>query len=462
MNYLAYIVRFVDTRKKVKEWLITTITIVMGSMLAYRIAFYPGSNMAPLIIALVVAVLTLRYPVFGLLVYLIIYPFVPASGGVDLPKIGILALTLLVLAVWWYQNIRAGLKPWLRPEYKWLFIFFLYLCFSPFLGLRAGFSVMDWARDIAPLLNLLLIPVMVDHLKEPDRRWVLYLVFVPVALGFIRDILLLLTGYGIIDIGLLRVFPIRLSTYHPGLFFGLGLVLFIQRAPRRWLWLGFSVMGAALTFLTQTRTVWLSLGFMTGLLLIFFSQHRRKAVVLIVVIIAAMGFIMFRGGGAVGYGESQAGRYQQLLGYQTDPSVKSRFDELYQTADLFKSSPVYGVGFGYQYHFWRTWVTAYKGSGYMDTNYTHNDITNVAAKSGLAGLVLFGLMLGYFVRELHKRRGSIKDPVAQTLALFGVIAIYQALFVGLSTPVFQTREAVFILSFIITVALSYNRGLPDE
>ena len=462
MNYLSYIIRLIDARKTIKEVLITVLAIGLFSMLAYRWAFYPESNIAPLIVAVIIALLTLWNLTIGLVVYLAIYPLVPASSGVDIVKTGILGLTLLLLAVWWYKNIKTGTKPWSMSEYKWLFVFFLFLCFSPILGFRSGFSVMDWARDIAPLLNLLLIPVMVDHLKQPNRRWMLYLVFVPVALGFIRDIMVLLIGYGIVDIGLLTIFPIRLSTYHPGLFFGLGLVLFIQKAPRKWLWLVLSAMGAGLTFLTQTRTVWLSLGFMSGLLLIFFSQHRWKAVALMAVILMVMGVVMFRGGALAGYSESQTGRYQQLLGYKTDPSVKSRFDEIYQTMDLFKSSPVFGVGFGYQYHFWRTWVTAYKGSGYFDTNYTHNDIFNIAAKSGLAGLVLFGLLLGAFIKGLHKRRNSIKDPVARALAMFGVIAIYQALFVGLSTPVFQTREAVFLLAFIIAVAFSYDRGFTDE
>jgi O-antigen ligase len=462
LNYLANILRNIVASKLLKEWLITVLAIGLFSMLAYRWAFYPGSNLTPMIIAIIIAVLTLWRPIIGLCIYLVAYPLVPASGSVDIIKTGILALTVLLLFIWWYKNIRAGAKPWLRPEYRWLFILFLYLCFSPLLGLKYGFSIMDWARDIAPLLNLLMIPVLAERLNDPRYRWLLYLVFLPIAAGLMRDIMLLMTGYGFAELVPLLLFPIRMSTFHPGMVFGLGLVLFIQKAPRRWLWLVFSLMGAGVTFLTQTRTVWLSLAFMVGLLLVFFTHHRRKAVMLIVVILAFMGLLMFRGGGASSYGEQQSIRYQQFLGYQTDPSVKSRFDELYQAMVLFKSSPVFGVGFGYQYHFWRHWVSSLKGSGYFDTNFTHNDITNVAAKGGMVGVLLFGMLLYGFARQLNVRRDTIKEPVAQSLAVLGIIAIYQSLFVGLSTPVYQTREAIFLLAVIIAMGLGYKRDEVNE
>ncbi len=462
MNYLAYILRFVDARKQLKEWLITILAIGLVSMLAYRWTFYPESNLAPMIIAIIVAGLTLWRPIIGLCIYLVAYPLVPASGSVDIIKTGILALTLLLLFIWWYQNIRAGFRPWLKPEYRWLFILFLFLCFSPLLGLKYSFSVMDWARDIAPMLNLLMIPVLAERLNNPRYRWLLYLVFLPIAAGLMRDILLLMAGYGLAELGPLLFFPIRMSTFHPGMVFGLGLVLFIQKAPRRWLWLAFSIMGAGVTFLTQTRTVWLSLAFMVGLLLVFFTHHRRKAVMLILVILAFMGLLMFRGGGASSYGEKQSSRYQQFLGYRADPSVKSRFDELYQTTDLFKTSPIFGVGFGYQYHFWRHWVNAYKGAGYFDTNFTHNDITNIAAKGGLLGLFLFGMMLYGLLKQLGRRRDILKEPVEQAIAVVGIVAIYQSLFVGLSTPVYQTREAIFLLSVIIAMGLGYKRVEENE
>lgn len=461
MNYLAYIVRIVDSRKNLKEWLIIFAAMIMFSMLAYRIAFYPESSLAPLLFTFIIMTLTVWKPVIGLAIYLIAYPLVPASGGIDIYKGGILALTVILLFIWWNSKIKTDKKSWLMPEFRWLFLLFLYLCLSPLLGFKYDFTITDWARDIAPLFNLLLIPLITDHLKDSRNRWLLYLVFVPIALGMIRDALFLLSGYGFLGARVLLYFPVRLSTYHPSMIFGLGLVLFIQKAPRRWWWLAFSILGAGITFLSPTRTIWLSLGFMVGLLLIFFSQHRKKAIALMVLVLVTMGIFMFKGGLGT-YDESQQNRYQLMLGYKSDASVNSRLDELYQTIDLFKSSPILGVGFGYQYHFWRIWVTAYKGSGYFDTNYTHNDITNFAAKGGLVGLILFWLMLHGFIRQLGRRRDSIKEPVAQALAVVAIIAIYQSLFVGLSTPVYQSREALFLFSVLIAMGLGYKRAATDE
>lgn len=459
LNYLSHIVRFVESHKRTKEWLISAVAVILGSMLAYRLAFYPGSTSAPLIVGTLILVITVWRPVYGMAVYLLAYPTVPSTESLNLAKMGILALTILLFGLWWWENIKSRKKPWLSGEYRWLFIFFAYLCLSPILGLRNGFSVMDWARDIAPLLNLLLIPVMVDHLKNKYNRWLLYLVFIPVGLGLFRDFLYLASRYGMVNTGWLLRYPIRLSTFHPAAFFGLGLVLYLQKADHRHLWLLVSLLGAGLALLTPTRTVWLSLGFMAVLLLLFYSQHRKKAIAGMALILVLLGLSIFRSGRV---SESQSDRWDQMIGYKSDLSVKSRFDELYQSIDLFKSSPVYGVGFGYQYHFWRNWVNAYKGSGYMDTNYTHNDIINVIAKGGLAGFTIFGLMIYGLMRKLAERRKYFGEPVAKAWATLGIIAIIQSVFVGLSTPVYQTREAIFLLAVLIAIALSYERKkAPD-
>jgi O-antigen ligase len=318
---------------------------------------------------------------------------------------------------------------------------------------------MDWARDIAPLLNLLLIPVFADNFKARENRWLLYLVFIPVGLGLFRDILYMAAHYGMVNIIWLLYYPIRLSTFHPAVFFSLGLVMYLQKAAHRNLWFMVSLLGVGVTMLTPTRTVWLSLGFMAGLLLIFYSQHRKKAIAIMILTMVLLGLAIFRGGQV---SETQAGRWDQMLGYRSDLSVKSRFDELYQAIDLFKTSPIYGVGFGYQYHFWRNWVNALKGSGYMDTNFTHNDIINVIAKGGLAGLAIFGLMIYGLMRKLVERRRSISEQVAKAWATLGIMAIIQSFFVGLSTPVYQTREATFLLAILVAIALSYeNKKAPN-
>ncbi|MDP2808186.1 MAG: O-antigen ligase family protein [bacterium] len=445
-----------------KDWLIAAFFIIITARLAYYLAFYPGSNVAPLIIAAIVIILTLYRPVIGIAIYLLGYPLIPASASVDIVKVGLLALTGLILFIWWWQNIRAQRKPWLLPEYKWLYLFFLYLCLSPLLGLKYGFSVMDWARDIAPLLNLLLIPVLADYFKEKNNRWLLYLVFVPVAAGMLRDMLFLLHAYGFPALPFLYFIPIGLSTFHPGLFFGLGLILYSQDAPQKRLWLLFVLLSLTVSLLTPTRTVWLALGFMVGLLMIFYSQHRRKAVILIIVMLAIMGLVLARGSGSGSYREDQAVRIQLMLGYQKDVSVQSRLDEFKQSGELFLSSPFIGVGFGYQYHFWRHWVRAFQGSGYMDTNFTHNDMMNFAAKSGLAGLILLALAFAGLIKVLQKKRKENPDSLSRTWAAFGTIAIIQSFFVGLSTPVYQTREAIFILAVIIAISLSYNSAVSND
>ena len=228
------------------------------------------------------------------------------------------------------------------------------------------------------------------------------------------------------------------------------------------MWLLLVVLCLVGSLLMPTRTVWLALGFMVGLLMIFYSQHRRQAVILILVMLAIMGLVMARGSGSGSYREDQTARIQLTLGYQKDASIQSRMDEFNQAGELFLSSPFIGVGFGYQYHFWTHWVKALQGAGYSDTNFTHNDIMNFAAKGGLAGLILLALAFAGLIKALQKNRMESPDPLSRTWATFGIIAMIQSFFVGLSTPVYQTREAIFILSVIIAISLSYNGASSDD
>ncbi|MCU0606098.1 MAG: O-antigen ligase family protein [Candidatus Edwardsbacteria bacterium] len=442
-----------------RDLLIAVAVIFLVSNYIYRYVFYPGSGLAPMMVLAFCAVLILWRPVYGIALMLVTYPFAPSTSGVGVAKMGVALLLGYNLFLWVWANARRGRKPWTWPEYRWIFIFTAYLCLSPLLGMKNGFSVSDWLRDIAPLLVLLMIPVMADHFGEVRSRWLVYLVVVPVAAGLLRDVLFLLNRAIGLGLAWVSILPVRLSTLHPPLFFMAGLALFISRAPRRNWWLALALLALAAAGLTQTRTVWLAMAFATLLILFFFTKYRAQAVVLMVLLIMGTLFFLYFSKGAEQVFSSQEERMRSLIDYQHDMSYQNRSKEFMEAGRLFLRSPVLGMGYGYQYKFYR--FIQHIGMGYLETNFTHNDVVNVAAKGGLFGLFLLFML---FRGLLHRLRARVRDDSGKTAGTWAVIAMtccFLSLFVGSSTPVLQTREASFIMAVVIAMGLSYGEKRGD-
>jgi O-antigen ligase len=392
-------------------------------------------------------------PVLGLALYLVAYPLVPAEESLNPLKIAIFCLFILILITWLINKSLYKERIFLKPENRFLYIFFLFLCFSPLLGLENNFGLIDWARDIAPLLNLLLIPIMVDYFSKKQNHWLLYLVFTPWILSTVQHIFLLLSIYDVPYTDWISTLP-YIIPLHPSLGVGLGLLMGLSKTPRRRFWLVFSFMNLAIAFLTPGRTIWITTLTVLLLLVVLTSHKRLWATLAIGILVFIMGFLFFKEGSA-SYVEHQGKRLQKLVEYRYDLSFENRLEEISQTGELFLSAPVWGVGFGYQYDFWRPFITGI-GPGFLDTNYTHNDMMYIASKGGLIGLILFGLMLYGMGKKLFQRRKENPGSIESAWATIALIALINSLIIGLSTPVFQTRSAVFALAILLTLGLGYK------
>lgn len=441
--------------KKILLGLFVATVIVLTSAMAYRLALYPGSSLAPLLLSAILGVFVLYRPIIGMALYFILYPLVPGSGEVNILKTAMLGLTLLMLGIWFYQKMKKRQLQAAHAKYKYMYLFFLYLLFSILLSGYSNYNVMDWARDIAAMLNLLLVPVLVDYLDDRKNYWLVYLIFIPMAMGILQNVLMLLAVYGVPLVDIVFSVPFRLNIFHPSWVFGIGATLYLQKVPpNRSVWLFFAVAGVMVTILTPGRTIWVTTIIITGLLLYFLSKYRKQAIVLIALAVVFMGLVAFGGFGGSTYGAKQSSRVLQLIEYQRDLSVQNRVYEAEQAIKLFKGSPIYGVGFGFQYHFWR-FITG-KGYGYMDTNYTHNDIINIIAKGGLVGLTLFILMIVGFFKMLMNRRIKTKNSNVYAWATIALIILISSIITGLSTPIFQARSAMFGLFFILSLGLGFT------
>jgi O-antigen ligase len=397
-------------------------------------------------------------PVSGLALYLVAYPLVPAEESLNPLKIAVFCLFILIFSAWLINKSFHKERLFSRQENRYLYIFFLFLCFSPLLGIENNFGLIDWARDIAPLLNLLLIPIMVDHFSKKENHWLLYLFFVPWLFSTVQNIFLLLAIYDLPFTEWVYNIP-RMIPLHPSLGVGIGLLMVIFKAPRKNFWLTFGVMNLATVFLTPGRTIWITTATMILFIVILNSNKRMWAIFALVILVTLVGLLFFYKGPAT-YLEYQKERFQGLKEFHSDLSFENRLEELNQTGELFLSAPVWGMGFGYQYDFWRPFITGI-GPGFLDTNYTHNDIMYIASKGGLIGLILFGLMLYGMGKKLFQRRKANPGSIESAWATIALIALINSLIIGLSTPVFQTRNAVFALAILLALGLGYGGATPD-
>lgn len=461
---MLYSVRYLGRHKKTQELILAIIFISLSSALVYRLVFYPTAQLVPFLALALAAIFIIRRPVYGTALYLITYPMIPSSGSINLMKLAILLLTLFLFAIWLWQKLRARDYAWRRPEYRWMFIFFVYLCFSPFLGTQNGFSVMDWARDIAPLLNLLLVPMLVEQINDRRNSWLLkYFFIIPIIISILRDLIYLASRYLPIPFNPLAFFPYSLSTFHIGVIFCAGLMLFIYKIKPKYLWLTAALLALAYTALTITRTVWISLAFTMSQMMAFFTKYRRLSLGFIALCLVAVGWLYFlpsEQSVSLKSGESQGSwlrmQTERIYGARhKDIAVMNRNAEFTQARDRFLSSPLYGMGFGYIYHFWRYHVSKLGGSGFWESNYTHNDIINFLAKGGIIGFILWVLMITVFLRLFYERRRRNKGKAAALLPTLGIIAIFNSILVGSSTPVYQDKNAMFFLTVILSICLSH-------
>jgi O-antigen ligase len=438
---------------QVQRRLLRIAVTILASALGISLVLSFNSPRTILLLGVSTALVIFWKPVLGLALYLVVYPLVPAEESLNPLKIAVFCLFILIFSAWLISKTFHKERLFSRPENRYLYIFFLFLCFSPLLGVENNFGLIDWARDIAPLLNLLLIPIMADYFNKKENHWLLYLVFTLWILSTLQNIFLLLSIYDVPYTDWVYTLP-RIIPLHPSLGVGLGLLMCLSKTPRWRFWLTFSIMNLTMAFLTPGRTIWITTLTILLLIVIFSSNKRPWATVATGILVLTMGFLFFKGGSA-SYVELQRERLQKLVEYRYDLSFENRLEEINQTGELFLSAPVWGVGFGYQYDFWRPFITGI-GPGFLDTNYTHNDIMYIASKGGLIGLILFGLMLYGIGKKLLQRRKENRGSIESAWATIALIALINSLIIGLSTPVFQTRNAVFALAILLALGLGYK------
>jgi len=194
-----------------------------------------------------------------------------------------------------------------------------------------------------------------------------------------------------------------------------------------WSWLAVSFSGAkryaalamALSivpavYFTETRSVWLSLSVVTGMMLFLRTGHRRTAAFVISVL--AFAFVLGVGSKFSAFDETLFSRRQNTVDY--------RIDNYTFAWNAFKENPLFGLGYGHFQYQWSAYAdleNSRHGIGLDDGN--HSTFFGILADLGLSGAIPFLLLITFaalLCRAAYKR---VSHPDATVERQFVVLSI---------------------------------------
>ena len=387
-------------------------------------------------------------------VYLVIYPMLVSEASVGMNKILMFALFLIIVFMWGLEQLFKGRSFFLKSEFFWLYLFVLYLCFSKMVGY--DISNIDWLRDIVPILNLLLLPVVTEYAHGKNQKMLLYLFFIPFCISMLKLCSWSLSEYGLPSGNLYSLVPISLLRLPPPIGVVIGLVMYTRMKSGNRFWMIFTLFNILNTILSPGRAHWISA--FGGILLVLWitKLYSLKQLFFLTGVLIFSFIILNTVVNPDVFIQTQSAEFSTLSDLSSDLSWQNRVAEYEQCKDIFFSNPFLGKGFGYEYEFWRPFIVGI-GPGYLSTNFTHADIMFIASKGGLAGLFLFSIMIFKIAQQLYLRyKDETMSLLESTWAIAGFVALLTALLLSFSNPVFQTRATIFPLVVILGMGLGYK------
>ncbi|MFH1387047.1 MAG: O-antigen ligase family protein [bacterium] len=401
-----------------------------------------------LLVGAIVLWLVVARPLWGIIFYLLYLPFVRDSAGLGADEFMALGLLVLICVIWFISRSKkwSHVLEISRIE-RSLVILFLYLIFSILVGQLNGVKIIDWARDLFPIMNLVLIlPIVhfIDNEKEFQLVFKMFIIVmaIPIFQWFFKSL---------ISVGLLSYFDIHYLSGTPFAMYILMILAIASLVESRKIILlhivpAIAAIGTAL--LNRQRTVWVGIS-LSMFVIFFITKHKVKWLTVVLVFILSVGvFISYLAVKRSYVIERQMGWVMTFSSLDEDLSWQSRMAERKATLAIFYKHPLLGIGLGYQYYFWRPFVKGI-GPGYMTTNMTHSDETNYLAKTGLIGV---GLLLFLFYNVVYlgiKFYRRTNDPECRMIYLLGTCSTIIAVIVANSTPILQIRYNASALAFVI-------------
>jgi len=423
--------------------------MITGVALYFGMSYLANPQQAMFVfITAAIAITIFIKPFWGLVLYTLYLPFVKESTGLSAQEFLALGIILLLCSLWFMSRSKkwSSVLEINRIE-RSLVIIFLYMIFSLFVGLSNGVTFIDWGRDLFPLAHLALILPMIHFVDNEQEFKILFIAFIvvmtyPLLLSFL---------HALMGLGILSHFTIswvRGTSFAMYILITLAMVSYMEYRKIIPLYVipGFIAIGLAL--LKHPRTVWVGTA-ISMLVLLFLSKNKgRWLTIMMVGFIAVSIFVSYVASKDLTFIDRQKHWMETFQKLDDDLSWQSRVAETEQALALFRSSPVFGQGLGYQYNFWRPFVRGL-GPGYLKTNLTHSDGVNYLAKTGILGVLALLYLFYNVILVGIKFYNQAADPEDRMVYLLGIAGVIVALIVCNSTPVLQIRYNASALAFLV-------------
>ena len=232
--------------------------------------------------------------------------------------------------------------------------------------------------------------------------------------------------------------------------------------------LGFSgVLGvfSALALFPETKRLWVRGGIVAGGFLAFYAilLSASRSAFLSLMVIAVLwpalclistrrfkltatigaGIVLLLAYGAYGFimQETYLGNRLMQSVNMEDGSTRTRFELVRIGLGLFISNPLFGCGLGQ--------FSIVSGTGH----YAHNEFVEIAATTGLPGLLLYYSVYVIAWRRLSRALGVLQDPLVRYRINLARVALLVMVILGLvSTPNFLNKPSMFLLATIVGIA----------
>jgi O-antigen ligase len=389
-------------------------------------------------------------PTVGIILAMVMFPFVTQSGAMTVPKL--LASVVLggFFIAWFAGKIASSKGRKIEKDYfgaeRAFLLFAIYLIINSVYAMFRGIPPLDIVRDLIPIFSLVIFLVAKRFVKSAQN------------IGLLEKFqFVLMTIFSLQFTLAIFAHLWQVYTYLPATggalemiaLFIISMLGLIYMTGSKWLFLVTGGITGLFLISTDNRTQFIAA--ILGLILALTVTKLTRAKVVFVftcIILFILAFIAVQQFAPKAL-EQKTAKLNEIKDAQSDLSIMDRIGEAKQCFELFKQNPVIGMGAGYTYRLYRQSMAGFFYKDYWTTNFTHSDFMFLLSKLGLTGLLLFL----WFYSRLMKLAWSVwkkaQTPDSRARGIMCFIVLLTALIIGQSTPVLQTRSDAFFLSLIM-------------
>jgi O-antigen ligase len=318
---------------------------------------------------------------------------------------------------------------------------------------RHGTTKVDWLRDVTPYLLFASVPVFALDAQAVFTRKAL--VRLLVGLGSVSAISFAVVWLQRRGIATLPLAHIGLpSVLAPAALFAFAMAVALHESTHRVRWL--ALAGALVSLLVSTGTRSTLVLFVAPVAIAVASRRRRATRSLRLAAMAPVAValaVLFTAGIAVTTGANTHYLRERVSllaasGSTSDASANDRRQEGQVAWDVFKSSPIFGVGPGYLFE-WTPQGGQPRSSFVMDTPLTF------FSKFGIAGLLVLLFVVMRFWKFVRGLTRDLPNPLVSTLALVGYLGVVVAS--AALAPPFEDKGLSLGLILLLAIALADRR-----